>query len=106
MARNSIRWRYIRSLRVGSKVSAVIYYFERPRSPLESRGSLFGVCRNPYDTERTTAGSSGGSAAAVAASFGMVALGTDTGDRVASTGLSIIPQGVPPGALQVKGIQT
>ena len=50
------------------------------RSPLESRGSLFGVCRNPYDLERTTAGSSGGSAAAISASFGMVALGTDTGE--------------------------
>lgn len=48
-------------------------------SPLESRGSLFGVVRNPYNTARTTAGSSGGSAAAVATSFGMVGLGTDTG---------------------------
>ena len=87
-------------------------------SPFVSRGSLFGVVRNPYDLTRTTAGtrlhdltlqdlitlvcrsrilsfkspvstlatapegagSSGGSAAAVAAGFGVAALGTDTGD--------------------------
>jgi Asp-tRNA(Asn)/Glu-tRNA(Gln) amidotransferase A subunit family amidase len=49
-------------------------------SPFESRGSLFGVIRNPYDTSRTVAGSSGGSAAAVAAGFAQAALGTDTGD--------------------------
>ena len=34
------------------------------------------------NADRTTAGSSGGSAAAVAASFGLAGLGTDTGDSV------------------------
>ena len=40
---------------------------------------LSGFARNPYNTAFATGGSSGGSAAAVAASFGIVAIGTDTG---------------------------
>jgi len=42
-----------------------------------------GFARNPYNTAFATGGSSGGSAAAVAASFGIVAIGTDTGGRCA-----------------------
>jgi amidase len=41
-----------------------------------------GFARNPYNTAFATGGSSGGSAAAVAASFGVVAIGTDTGGSV------------------------
>jgi len=41
-----------------------------------------GFARNPYNTAFATGGSSGGSAAAVAASFGIVAIGTDTGGSV------------------------
>lgn len=44
--------------------------------------SVSGTVRNPYNLGRTPAGSSGGSAAAAAASLGMVALGTDTGNSV------------------------
>ena len=52
-------------------------------SPFETVGSaLPGYSRNPYDTRRVTAGSSGGTAAAVAASFGTVGLGTDTGNSI------------------------
>ena len=52
-------------------------------SPFETVGSaLPGYSRNPYDTKRVTAGSSGGTAAAVAASFGTVGLGTDTGNSI------------------------
>lgn len=40
-------------------------------------GPSFGVTRNPWNLERTPGGSSGGSAAAVAAGLGPVALGTD-----------------------------
>ncbi len=40
-------------------------------------GPSFGIARNPWNTERTPGGSSGGSAAAVAAGIGPIALGTD-----------------------------
>ncbi len=40
-------------------------------------GPSFGVTRNPWNTERTTGGSSGGAAAAVAAGLGPLGLGTD-----------------------------
>lgn len=52
-------------------------------SPLETVGSaLPGYTRNPYALNRVTAGSSGGTAAAVAASLGVVGLGTDTGNSI------------------------
>jgi Asp-tRNA(Asn)/Glu-tRNA(Gln) amidotransferase A subunit family amidase len=40
----------------------------------DTHGSLFGSTRNPYDPERTVGGSSGGSAACVAANFSTVAI--------------------------------
>jgi Asp-tRNA(Asn)/Glu-tRNA(Gln) amidotransferase A subunit family amidase len=52
-------------------------------SPLETVNSILpGYTHNPYDINRVTAGSSGGTAAAVAASFGLVGLGTDTGNSI------------------------
>ncbi len=42
----------------------------------------WGDCRNPWDTERITGGSSSGSAASVAARAGFAALGSDTGASV------------------------
>jgi Asp-tRNA(Asn)/Glu-tRNA(Gln) amidotransferase A subunit family amidase len=52
-------------------------------SPYETVGSaLPGHTRNPYALNRVPAGSSGGTAAAVAASFGVVGLGTDTGNSI------------------------
>jgi amidase len=52
-------------------------------SPYETVGSaLPGHTRNPYALNRVPAGSSGGTAAAVAASFGTVGMGTDTGNSI------------------------
>ncbi len=42
----------------------------------------FGSVRNPWDRERVTGGSSGGSAAALASSFVPLTLGTDTGGSI------------------------
>ena len=43
----------------------------------DTHGSLFGSTRNPYDPERTAGGSSGGSAASVAANFCAVGVGQE-----------------------------
>jgi len=52
-------------------------------SPVETVSSILpGYTKNPYALDRTTAGSSGGTAAAVAASFGLVGFGSDTGDSI------------------------
>lgn len=45
---------------------------------ITSISSLLGQTRNPYDPRRVPGGSSGGTAAAVAASFGAIGLGSDT----------------------------
>ena len=44
--------------------------------------SFFGPVRNPWDTERVPGGSSGGSAAAIAARLAPAATGTDTGGSI------------------------
>lgn len=44
--------------------------------------SFFGSVRNPWDTDRVPGGSSGGSAAAVAADLCVIATGTDTGGSI------------------------
>jgi len=47
-----------------------------------NENSAFKVCRNPWDLSRTPGGSSGGSAASVAARFCYGTLGTDTGGSI------------------------
>ena len=52
-------------------------------SPVETVSSILpGYTKNPYALDRVTAGSSGGTAAAIAASFGLVGFGSDTGDSI------------------------
>ena len=51
-------------------------------SPYETVSSTHGVTRNAYDTERVPAGSSGGTASAIAANFGIIGMGTDTGNSI------------------------
>lgn len=74
----------VRRLReAGAIVLAKSNMAEFAFTPYETVGSMLpGYTRNPYDPTRVTAGSSGGTAAAVAANFGAVGLGTDTGNSI------------------------
>jgi Asp-tRNA(Asn)/Glu-tRNA(Gln) amidotransferase A subunit family amidase len=51
-------------------------------SAMVTISSIAGETRNPYNLGHTTAGSSGGTAAAVAASLGEAGVGTDTGNSI------------------------
>ena len=48
----------------------------------ESSNPLFGLTRNPWNTDRVTGGSSGGSAAAVAAGISCLDIGSDLGGSI------------------------
>lgn len=74
----------VRKLReAGAIVIAKSNMAEFAFSPYHTVGSaLPGHTRNPYALNRVPAGSSGGTAAAVAASFGVLGLGTDTGNSI------------------------
>jgi len=73
----------VRKLRdAGAIVLAKSNMAEWAFSPMVTISSIAGETRNPYNLDHTTAGSSGGTAAAVATSFGLVGLGTDTGNSI------------------------
>jgi Asp-tRNA(Asn)/Glu-tRNA(Gln) amidotransferase A subunit family amidase len=74
----------VRAIReAGAIVMAKSNMAEFAFTPYETVGSMLpGYTRNPYAVNRMTAGSSGGTAAAVASSFGAVGLGTDTGNSI------------------------
>ena len=51
-------------------------------SAKHTNSSTAGTTRNPYNMEHVPAGSSGGTAAAIAANFGLVGMGSDTGNSI------------------------
>lgn len=51
-------------------------------SPMHTESSTGGITRNPYNTDYVPAGSSGGTAAAIASNFALGGLGTDTGNSI------------------------
>lgn len=80
-SRDAFQVRKIRE--AGAIVIAKTNMAEFAWSPVETVGSMLpGYTRNPYALDRVTAGSSGGTAAAVASSFAAVGLGTDTGNSI------------------------
>jgi amidase len=72
-----------RTKEAGAIVLAKSNMAEWAFTPYETLSSILpGYTKNPYALDRVTAGSSGGTAASVAASFGAVGLGSDTGNSI------------------------
>jgi Asp-tRNA(Asn)/Glu-tRNA(Gln) amidotransferase A subunit family amidase len=73
----------VRQLReAGAVILAKSNMAEWAFSPYVTISSTLGETKNAYDLERVPAGSSGGTASAVAANFGLVGMGTDTGNSI------------------------
>jgi Asp-tRNA(Asn)/Glu-tRNA(Gln) amidotransferase A subunit family amidase len=66
----------------GAVVVAKTNMAEWAFSPRESVSSSFDTTRNAYALDRVPAGSSGGTASGVAASLGLIGLGSDTGNSI------------------------
>jgi len=73
----------VRRLReAGAIVVAKTNMAEWAFSPRRTESSSYGITANAYDTGVVPAGSSGGTASAVAASFALAGLGSDTGNSI------------------------
>ena len=80
-ARDAFQVRRLRE--AGAVILAKTNMAEFAFTPYETVSSILpGHTRNPYALDRTTAGSSGGTAAAVSANMGAAGLGTDTGNSI------------------------
>ena len=66
----------------GAVVVAKTNMAEWAFSPRQSVSSSFDTTRNAYALDRVPAGSSGGTASGVAAGFGLIGLGSDTGNSI------------------------
>lgn len=51
-------------------------------SPMHTESSTHGTTQNPYNLDHVPAGSSGGTGASIASNFGVIGLGTDTGNSI------------------------
>ena len=60
-------------------------------SPYNTISSTHGETRNAYDLSRVPAGSSGGTASAIAANFGVIGIGSDTGNSIRRTRITFSP---------------
>lgn len=75
-------WQVARLREAGAIILGKTNMAEWAFSPFVTISSIGGTTRNPYDLTRVPAGSSGGTAAAVAANLGVLGLGTDTGNSI------------------------
>lgn len=64
------------------KAGVIIIAKSNMVSPMHTESSTAGTTKNPYNLDYVPAGSSGGTAAAVATNFGTIGLGTDTGNSI------------------------
>lgn len=75
-------WQVKKLKEAGAIVLAKSNMAEWAFSPRVTISSIAGETRNPYNLDHSPAGSSGGTAAAVASNFGLIGLGTDTGNSI------------------------